>query len=126
MHNCECLCACVSSPYYVQPFTHSEPAALLLDSFAAHFTAAVKAKAEQLKIQLIKVPASTTAELQPLDVGFNGPFNMKRREIWMKQKIAAPHADDTRQRAIARAQVAYAAMPMSTVQRGFRKSHLID
>jgi hypothetical protein len=51
----------------VQPFTKSEPAALVmpLDDFAAHWTDEVKEAALAIKLQLICVPKGTTSEYQP-------------------------------------------------------------
>ncbi len=110
----------------VRPHTQGAPAALLLDSYTAHFTDAVQAAAAAMDLKLIQVPAGTTAEMQPLDVGFNGPLSMKRKQIWAAQKLAAPSADDTRGRSIARAQQAYDALPKSIAIRAFREAHLID
>jgi hypothetical protein len=110
----------------VQPYTRSRPAALLLDSFPAHFTDAVVAAAAAMHLRLIQVPAGTTAELQPLDVGFNGALLMKRKQLWAQLKLSVPSAEDTRQRAIERAQQAYAAQPKATAVRAFREALLID
>jgi len=54
------------------------PAALIIDSYAAHFTQAVRSTAASLNIQLIKIPAGCTSDLQPLGVGFNGPLLMNQ------------------------------------------------
>jgi hypothetical protein len=108
------------------PYTRCRPAALLLDSYTAHFTDAVRSAAAAMNLQLIQVPASCTAELQPLDVGFNGPLSMKRKQLWAEQKIAAPATEDTRARALDRAQRAYSALPKSTAQQAYRKAFLID
>ena len=108
------------------PYTRCRPAALLLDSYTAHFTDAVRSAAAAMNLQLIQVPASCTSELQPLDVGFNGPLSMKRKQLWAEQKIAAPATEDTRARALDRAQRAYSALPKSTAQHAYRKAFLID
>lgn len=108
------------------PYTHAEPAALILDSYKAHFTPALCAAAAAMQLQLIQVPAGCTAELQPLDASFNGPLLMKRKQIWADQKLVNPFAADTAQAALERAQQAYAAMPKSLVLKSFRTAYLID
>jgi hypothetical protein len=109
----------------VQPYTHSRPAALIMDSYTAHWTDSVRNAAAGMNLQLIQVPSGTTDVLQPLDVGFNGALVMKRKQIWAEHKLHSPYAEDTRQLAIERAQQAYAAQPKSTGVRAFRESNLL-
>lgn len=110
----------------LQPFTRSRPAALILDSYNAHFTPAVHEAAAAINLHLIQVPGGCTAELQPLDVSFNGPLLMKRKQIWAAQKLLHPFATDSAQAAVERAQQAYDAMPKSQALTAFRSAWLID
>ena len=108
------------------PYTRCRPAALILDSYRAHFTPAIRAAAAAMNLQLIQVPGGCTAELQPLDVSFNGPLLMKRKQIWAAQKLLHPFASDSAQAALERAQQAYAAMAKSLALTAFRNAWLID
>ena len=63
----------------VLPYTRTSPAALILDSYAAHFTPAVRTVAMDIHLDLIRVPDGCTSELQSLGVYFNGPMLMKRK-----------------------------------------------
>jgi hypothetical protein len=69
------------------PFTHGNPAALIIDSYKAHFTPAIRDAAAAMNLQLIQVPGGCTADLQPLDASFNGPLLMKRKHIWAQKKL---------------------------------------
>jgi hypothetical protein len=108
------------------PYTHCRPAALIVDSFQAHWTPAIRDAAAAMNLQLIQVPGGCTAELQPLDVSFNGPLLMKRKQIWAANKLLHPFAIDSAQATIERAQQAYAAMPKSQALTAFRNAWLID
>jgi hypothetical protein len=108
------------------PYTRAQPAALIVDSYRAHFTPAVRDAAAAMQLQLIQVPGGCTAEYQPLDVNFNGPLLMKRKQIWAQKKLLNPFAEDSAQDAIERAQQAYAAMPKSLALTAFRNAFLID
>jgi hypothetical protein len=110
----------------VLPWTHAEPAALILDSYKAHFTQNVRDAAAAMNLQLIQVPGGCTKNLQPLDVNFNGPLLMKRKQIWAQMKLLDPFVEDTHQAAIERAQKAYASIEKKTVKSAFRKAFLID
>jgi hypothetical protein len=109
----------------VNPYTHSRPAALIMDSYKAHWTNAVQLAASKMNLHLILVPPGTTSELQPLDVGFNGALVMKRKQIWSEHKLYSPFEEDTRQLAVEGAQQPYAAQPKSTGVRAFRESKLL-
>jgi hypothetical protein len=108
------------------PYTHCRPAALIVDCFQAHWTPAIRDAAAAMNLQLIQVPGGCTAELQPLDVSFNGPLLMKRKQIWAANKLLHPFAIDSAQTTIERAQQAYAAMPKSQALTAFRDAWLID
>ena len=108
------------------PYTHCRPAALIVDSYRAHFTPAVRAAAAAMELQLIQVPGGCTAELQPLDVNFNRTLLMKRKQIWARHKLLFPFAADSAQAAIERAQAAYADINESLTAEAFRSCSLID
>lgn len=55
---------------------------LLLDMMAAHCTLAVRQALSNLGITVLYVPGGLTGELQPLDIGLNGPFKHWIRERW--------------------------------------------
>jgi hypothetical protein len=110
----------------VLPHTHAQPAALILDSYRAHFTPAVREAAEAMELKLIQVPAGATSILQPLDVSFNGPLLMKRKQLWAEKKLKNPFAEDSIQAAIERAQQAYDAMPNSLALTAFANTFLLD
>ena len=69
------------------PFTNRQPCALLLDSFAAHWTVDVRKAAFDRKIELIEIPKGTTGEIQPLDVSFNAQYKRNRQQI-LRDSIA--------------------------------------
>jgi hypothetical protein len=108
------------------PYTRCRPAALIVDCFQAHWTPAIREAAAAMNLQLIQVPGGCTSELQPLDVNFNGPLLMKRKQIWAARKLLRPFAVDSPQAAVERAQQAYAAMPKSQALAAFRSACLID
>jgi hypothetical protein len=108
------------------PRTHAQTAALILDSYRAHFTPAILEAARAMNLQLIQVPAGCTSELQPLDVNFNGPLLMARKHIWAQKRLLHPFSDDSQQAAIERAQLAYESLHKSIVIDCFRKAYLID
>lgn len=110
----------------IQPFTHSQPSALILDSYRSHFTPAVQQAAAEMNLRLIQVPGGCTAELQPLDVNFNGAFVMARKHIWTEKKLLDPHTKDSEQAAIERAQQAYDKMQKAMIVDAFRRSSLLD
>ena len=109
----------------VQPHTRSQSAALLLDSYRAHFTPAVIAAADAINLQLIQVPGGTTSELQPLDLNVNGALLMQRRRLWSHLKLVNPFASDTLQAAVERAQLAYQSISKATVVGALEKAHLL-
>jgi hypothetical protein len=110
----------------VQPYTQSRPAALILDDYPAHWTEEVQAAAAAMHLQLIKVPSypGATAQLQPLDVQFNGPMKNRRTHIWTQKKQRDPYAMDSEQAVIERVQLAYAAMDKASVIEAFRKAQI--
>jgi hypothetical protein len=110
----------------VLPYTKGRPAALILDSYAIHFTDEFISAARLLRILVIQVPAGLTSTLQPLDVCFNGPMLKARQRIWREMKQINPFLEDSPQNAVARAARAYDDMPNDMPQMAFRKCGLID
>lgn len=110
----------------VEPYTHGEPAALILDRYGCHWTDDVVAAAAAFQLELIQVPGGETSKLQPLDVAFNGPMLKARQRIWREKKLRRPGDPDSYQAAIERSQQAYASMSADTVRKAFRKAWLID
>jgi len=109
----------------VQPYTRSSPAALILDSFSAHFAPNVQEAAATINLELIQVPPGATSILQPLDVQYNGTLLNVRKRIWSERKQANPSMEDTPQQAIQRQAIAYATRTKSEGVAAFRKSHLL-
>ncbi len=107
------------------PHTGGAPAALLLDSYAAHWTPLVQWTAATLNIELIQVPAGTTASLQPLDVQFNSTLLNARKKIWRARKQQDAWAEDTPQAAVDRQVQAYQQRSKGEVLAAFRKAHLL-
>lgn len=110
----------------VQPYTNGEPAALVLDRYGCHWTPEVLAAAAAIKLELIQVPGGCTAELQPLDVAFNGPMVKARQRIWRTKKIARPFDGDSWQAAVERSQLAYESISKATTRSAWRKAQLVD
>lgn len=109
----------------ILPYTHSRPAALLLDSYSAHFTPAVQEAAAAMNLQLIEVPAGMTSSLQPLDVSFNGPMLKVRQKIWRKEKEKDAWEEETQQGAVERAQRAYESISREATIAAWRKAQLL-
>ena len=110
----------------VQPFTKSEPAALVMDDFAAHWTDEVKEAALAIKLQLICVPKGTTSEYQPLDARFNGPMTKARQRLWTQQRMLHPDSLDSFQQAVERASQAYDSLSQHSTQEAWRAAFLLD
>jgi hypothetical protein len=60
------------------------PILLILDTYAAHRSASVRAIAETLHIDLIFIPPGCTDRLQPLDRKVFGILKAHARQIWRK------------------------------------------
>jgi len=104
----------------IVPYTKKKPCALLLDSFGAHFTELVKDKAEQLNIELIKIPESQTATLQPLDINVNGPMKRISDSIWSEQKQLIPELSDSYSAAVKRTKIAFEKIDRKTIINCFK------
>jgi hypothetical protein len=60
----------------------SSPFALVMDSFPAHITEAVRHRANGLRIEFILVPEGLTGDFQPLDRGAFGPLKAMGQALW--------------------------------------------
>jgi len=74
-------------------FLNNEPFCIIVDQYKAHDTPAVQAHATSLNIQILLVPAGTTAVNQPLDVAVNGPLKSST------SVLACPLAEGSHQEA---------------------------
>ena len=110
----------------VQPYTRSRPAALILDSWKAHWTVDVLWEALQMNLELIKVPPGRTSTLQPLDVCFNGIMKKKRQQIWSEKKRGDDRVVDNPQASIERQQLAYATISAINTRKAFEKAQLLN
>ena len=55
---------------------------LVLDSFSAHLTDAIKVQLKQENTDMAVIPGGLTSMVQPLDVCLNKPFKDRLREKW--------------------------------------------
>ena len=65
---------------------------LVLDSFKAHTTDAVKETLEEMNIKAPVIPGGCTSKVQPLDVCVNKPFKQFLKSSWaqyLKQAVAS-------------------------------------
>lgn len=108
----------------VQPYTRNRNAALILDDYKAHWTDEVQAAAAEMNLTLIPLPnfKGATAQLQPLDVQFNGPLKTTRAAIWASRRLHMPDAEDSYQALIERVQLAYEAQDRNFVKNAFVKA----
>ena len=53
---------------------------LVLDSFSVHLRQSIRDRLQSLEVEVVYIPGGLTAELQPLDVGVNGPFKHYLRD----------------------------------------------
>jgi len=58
-----------------EPATEGQRAMLILDSFSAHITPAVKQRLKEINTVPVVIPGGCTSKVQPLDVSLNKPFN---------------------------------------------------
>jgi hypothetical protein len=121
--NSEILCRWLRD--VVQPYTESAPAALILDSYAAHFAPEVRAAAAAMSLELIQVPAGATSILQPLDVQYNSILKNARKKIWRAKKQQDTYTEDTHQAAIERQSIAYHARKREEGRAAFDKARLL-
>ncbi|KAG3154399.1 hypothetical protein PC128_g22366 [Phytophthora cactorum] len=61
-----------------------KPLLLLWDDLSAHWTAEVKACADELKVVLVPVPPACTHVRQPADISWNMPLKARLRARWLE------------------------------------------
>lgn len=110
----------------VRPYTNEEPAALLLDDYAAHWTEEVVDCANAMNLQLIHVPPKQTIEYQPLDVCYHGPMAKRRQQLWAIARSLFPDTVDSKQASVERAILAYESMSRQAGVDAFRKAYIVD
>jgi hypothetical protein len=75
-------------PWAEDPDLPDGPKVVIVDNAPVHLNLDVVRKAKSLNVELIPLPPGTTGRLQPLDVGFFGPFKKSLRlaiSIYIKQ-----------------------------------------
>ena len=63
---------------------------LVLDSFSAHVTPAVKQKLKSINAVPLVIPGGCTSKIQPLDVSLNKPFKSYVRKYWSNFVLEQP------------------------------------
>ncbi|KAG2902654.1 hypothetical protein PC117_g21428 [Phytophthora cactorum] len=73
------------SPHYsAGSMSLYKPLLLLWDDLSAHWTAEVKACADELKVVLVPVPPACTHVRQPADISWNMPLKARLRARWLE------------------------------------------
>jgi len=103
----------------IQPYLNGRPGALIMDHYRAHWTDEVLKCADDMKLQLIKVPKGMTSVCQPLDMHFNGPFKQARQSLWSNERSACLLSTDNVERMVIRAYLAYMSVPPRLISKGF-------
>jgi hypothetical protein len=67
-------------PYTTTAAQEGRNVVLVLDTFKSHQTVEVRRRIRENGIQVLYIPGGLTGQLQPLDVGINGPFKHWLRE----------------------------------------------
>ena len=73
-----------------EPATEGCRAMLVLDSFSAHITHAVKQKLKDINTVPLVIPGGCTGKIQPLDVSLNKPFKSYVRRYWSDYILEQP------------------------------------
>lgn len=99
-----------------------------MDNAPAHVHGQTHQLLVDAKCRVLFLPPHTTAHLQPLDVGVNGPFKNNCRSLWSEEQIALDGQKTTaRQERIAlceRVTAAYSSISVQTVKNAFVKCGL--
>lgn len=103
----------------VIPYTRKRKAALLLDSYEAHFHKDVTDLAKKNNIKLVRVPEGTTSVCQPLDVDFNSQFKRIRSNLWNKERSGGILMTDNVERTAMRAAKAHDQIEAKIVSRAW-------
>jgi hypothetical protein len=77
----------VLKPYVDNAPEHIIPI-LILDSYRCHMMASIVTKIQELGIEVKHISGGCTSLCQPVDVGFNKPFNDRVRRQWVSWMIA--------------------------------------
>jgi hypothetical protein len=72
----------------IKPYTDKRPCLLVMDSFAAHLTPAVRQEMERLNVTPAVIPGGCTCKAQPLDVVLNKPLKDRIRGYWCDHMAA--------------------------------------
>ena len=104
-------------------------AVLFLDSFSAHWTDTVKARMEELEIQVHQVPGGCTGLVQPIDVGIGKPFKDRLRRKWFDWLVQggvdrAVFERPSREIATTWVAEAWESLPQDVVRSSWRKTDL--
>jgi hypothetical protein len=78
---------------HIQQKAAGTPVKLFLDQFSAHETDGLKARMDELGVQLELIPAGCTWLLQPVDVGIGKPFKDRLRAKWWDWMSGPAEAD---------------------------------
>jgi hypothetical protein len=100
---------------WISAVSNSRQIGIVLDSFRAHNTPQVRAKAHRLKIELIFVPRGRTGEYQPLNRSCFGPVKSISRRLWDKR----PAEKWTREKAAELLEIAWSRVTRQTIQHGW-------
>lgn len=65
-----------------KPATEGKRALLVLGSFIAHITPAVKQKLKEINTVPVVIPGGCNSEVQPLNVSLNKPFKSYVKQYW--------------------------------------------
>jgi hypothetical protein len=99
-----------------------------MDNAPAHVHAQTYQLLVDANCRILFLPPHTTAHLQPLDVGVNGPFKNNCRSLWSEQQVALDgQKTTTKQDRIAlceRVTGSFSAISMQTVKNAFVKCGL--
>ncbi|KAE8983419.1 hypothetical protein PR001_g23449, partial [Phytophthora rubi] len=111
-----------------------KPVLLLWDDFSGHWSKEVIQCANELKVELLKVPPGATSVCQPADATWNGPLKARLRLLWIEhlkaQLLDRDPAVAFKLKPPTRAEIcnwvssAWKAMPASIISGGYRKCHL--
>ena len=73
-----------------EPTMEGRRALLVLDSFLAHITPAIKKRFKEINTVPVVIPGGCTSKVQPLDVSLNKPFKSYVRCYWLDYILEQP------------------------------------
>ena len=68
---------------------------LVLDSYRCHMMSSVVHRIQALEVEVVHIPGGCTSLCQPVNVGFNKPFNDHVRQLWMEWMVTEGLVDGT-------------------------------